>query len=139
MSQIPSAKTPQRSLSDWIDHATEYYNLCLDLLRAFAVDFGVIDVWSVNEKLSNEDNVALCKSFSEEEIKNVIEGIKKNKVVGCDGFPLEFYQACRIFIKEHIMMHFHMNFGCWIDLNTIKSRIITLIPMGVDAHTTQKN
>lgn len=71
-------------------------------------------MWSVNEKLSNEDNVALCKSFSEEEIKNVIEGIKKNKVVGCDGFPIEFYQACRIFIKEHIMMHFHMNFGCWI-------------------------
>jgi hypothetical protein len=42
--------------------------------------------------------VLLSRPFCEEEIKNEIDGMKKNKAAGCDGFPIEFYQACWSFI-----------------------------------------
>jgi hypothetical protein len=49
-------------------------------------------IWSESECLSDEDITEMDKPFTEEEIKGVIDQMEK-KVVGPDGFPIEFYQS----------------------------------------------
>lgn len=68
----------------------------------------------------------------------MIDGMKKNKAAGCDGFPIEFYQAYWGFIKYDIMMCFHEFYEGRLDLTRINFGIITLLPKGADADTIQK-
>jgi hypothetical protein len=46
------------------------------------------------EQLENLDRLELDRDFTEEDIKDVIFHMEKNKVVVLDGFPLEFFQSC---------------------------------------------
>jgi hypothetical protein len=64
-------------------------------------------VWSVQEKLSDEDNMILNEPFSEEEIQAAINSMVKNKAPGPDGIPVEFYQACWPIIKNDVMNIFY--------------------------------
>jgi hypothetical protein len=44
-----------------------------------------------NEKVTIEDNQDLIKPFSKNEIKEALFQMEKNKVVGPDNVPVEFY------------------------------------------------
>jgi hypothetical protein len=72
------------------------------------------------------------RRFSLEEIKEVIDHMKKNKAAGPDGFPIEFYH-CWDIIKYDIMDVFDDLFEHRIDLDRINHGIITLIPKTADA------
>jgi hypothetical protein len=96
------------------------------------------DVWDTEEKLSKEERHNLDSPFTEEEIKNVIDQMEKNKATWRDGFPIEFYQACRDIIKEDLMAVFHDFHQHKIDLSRINYGIINLMPKGEDATTIQK-
>jgi hypothetical protein len=55
----------------------------------------------------------------ENQIKSALFKMEKNKAVGSDGFPIEFYQRCWSFIKEdmiEIFSNFHK--GC-LDIERI--------------------
>lgn len=95
------------------------------------------DVWEETEKLSDEDRVNLSKPFEEVEIKRVIDGMRKNRVVGSDGFPVEFYQTCWDILKDDIMMCFYEFHVGRLELSRINFGII-LIPKWADADTIQK-
>jgi hypothetical protein len=64
--------------------------------------------------------------------------MKKNKVVGPDGFPIEFYQSCWSFIKADMMDLFHdFHNGC-LDIQRLNYGTITLLPKVKDASKIQQ-
>jgi hypothetical protein len=130
------SNTIQRT-PDLLNHATLFYKS----LFAPQVSNNIKlrdDVWDTEEKLSKEERNNLDSPFTEEEIKNVIDQMEKNKATWRDGFPIEFYQACRDIIKEDLMAVFHDFHQHKIDLSRINYGIINLMPKGEDATTIQK-
>jgi mannosylglycoprotein endo-beta-mannosidase len=74
-----------------LKHATEYYK------TLFGHGFGNTvsldpDLWVEGEMVSDLDNEETTKLFSETEIKGALDQMEKNKAVGPDGIPIEFYQ-----------------------------------------------
>jgi hypothetical protein len=53
--------------------------------------------------VSNAENEELTKPFDLEEIQYALFQMEKNKACGPDGFPIEFYQTCWLFIKEDML------------------------------------
>lgn len=123
--------------ADLVDHATSYYKTLLGPAVGFQCRLRP-DVWGEHEKLSGEDVRKLSEPFSEDEIKKVVFGMRKNKAAGCDGFPTEFYQACWEFIKYDLMMCFHDFYNGKLNLSRINYGIITLLPKGAGADTIQR-
>jgi hypothetical protein len=73
-----------------VAHATTFYK---DLFRSQQMSKARMrdDIWSDVESLTKEDRIDMDKPFTEEEIKNVVDQMEKNKAAGPDGFPIEFY------------------------------------------------
>ena len=53
--------------------------------------------------VSREDNSTLIKTFSEEEICNVIWSMEPDKAPGPDGFSIHFYRTCWEIIKVDLL------------------------------------
>jgi len=53
--------------------------------------------------LSREDNAALLKTFSEDEIIKVIWSMEPDKAQGPDGFSIQFYKTCWDTIKSNLV------------------------------------
>jgi hypothetical protein len=53
--------------------------------------------------VSRNDKSSLMKSFSEEEINNIIWSMEPDKAPGADGFTIHFYRACWDIIKTDIL------------------------------------
>ena len=66
-----------------VNHATSYYKTLFgpDIGNTFPLD---PSLWNNDEKVSEEDNSALIKPFTEEEIKFALFKMEKNKTVGPD-------------------------------------------------------
>jgi hypothetical protein len=122
---------------DLLAHATSFYKELFGPQQMSSARLAA-NVWSDEECLNDADRTELDKPFTEEEIKNVIDQMKKNKAAGPDGFPIEFYQSCWDIIKSNLMKVFNDFHLHKIDLNIINYGIITLIPKGDNASTIQK-
>jgi hypothetical protein len=96
------------------------------------------DIWTEEEQLNGVDILDMDKSFSLEEVKDVVDHMEKNKVAGPDGFPIKFYQHCWDIIKFDIMKVFDDLHDHRIILDIINYGIITLIPKSDDADIIQK-
>jgi hypothetical protein len=123
--------------SDLLSHATAFYK---DLFGPQQLSHTRMreGSWSKAKCLNDADRADLDKPFTEEEIKEVIDQMEKNKAAGPDGFPIEFYQSCWEIIKQDLMqifIDFHQN---KIDLAKINYGIITLFPKAEDANVIQK-
>jgi len=70
-----------------VNHATSYYKTLFgpDIGNTFPLD---PSLWNNDEKVSEEDNSALIKPFTEEEIKFTLFKMEKNKAVGPDKIPV---------------------------------------------------
>src|SRR4051812_20177106 len=78
--------------------------------------------------LSQEEKEALEKSFSDEEIDEVIKNLPNDKSPGPDGFNNEFMKLCWPIIKDdvkHLLIEFYEGN---VSLESINSSFITLIP-----------
>lgn len=53
--------------------------------------------------ISREDNEALLKSISKEDIWNALVTFSPNKALGLDGFSTHFYHKCLGIVKEDAM------------------------------------
>jgi len=49
------------------------------------------DIWSEKGRLNREDNVELCRPFTEEEVHRVLRELKVSSALGPDGFIYMFY------------------------------------------------
>ena len=86
-----------------------------------------------DEKVSSDENDNLSKPFLEVEIKASLGQMEENKAIGPDNIPFEFYKACCEIIKEDILELFNdIHFGN-LDVVSLNSGIITLLPKSVDA------
>jgi len=85
-----------------ISHATEYYKELFGpaIGNQFQLDS---DLWGENELVSEDDNILLTKSFSEEEIKYALFQMEKNKAAGPDSIPIEFFQGCWEIVRKDIL------------------------------------
>jgi 4-hydroxyphenylpyruvate dioxygenase-like putative hemolysin len=64
-----------------IKHATKFYKKLFGLGEGNAFDIDE-SMWPLRVKMM---------AFGEEEIKRALDFMEKNKVVGPDGFPIEFF------------------------------------------------
>ena len=97
------------------------------------------DLWHDNEKLSEEENDELTKPLTKQEVKVALFQMEKNKAVGPDRIPIEFYQYCSNANKGDIMDLF---FECHQDLLNVSRqnyRIITLLPKVQEAEKIQQS
>lgn len=74
-------------------HATTYYKSLFGPGEGNAFDLDD-SIWSSMDKVSELENQVLIKPFEEDEIKNALFQMEKNKAAGPDGIPIEFYQSC---------------------------------------------
>lgn len=78
--------------------------------------------------ISSQDRDRIEKPFQEDEIWNVVKGMKGDKAPGLDGFTISFFQKCWFIIKEDLMRvfnKFHNKEEFYLHLN---NTFITLIP-----------
>ena len=61
------------------------------------------DLWDENELVQDFENEILTQPFSEEEIKEALFQMEKNKAAGPDSIPIEFYQSCWEIVKNNII------------------------------------
>jgi hypothetical protein len=85
-------------------------------------------------KLENEE---LCKPFSETEIKGALFQMEKNKAVGPDKIPIEFYQSCWEIVRTNIIQLFSDFLDDKVDISRMNYGIITLLPKVSDASKIQ--
>jgi len=46
----------------------------------------------IPELITRDQNLALMRAATLEEVEEIVKGMKKNKAPGLDGFTMEFYQ-----------------------------------------------
>jgi hypothetical protein len=90
-----------------------------------------------NEKVTIEDNQDLIKPFSKNEIKEALFQMEKNKAVGPDNVPVEFYQTCWEIIKKDIIEMFDDLHQGKLEVNRINDGTITLLAKVPDAKSIQ--
>jgi alpha-D-ribose 1-methylphosphonate 5-triphosphate synthase subunit PhnI len=73
-----------------LSHATAFYK---DLFGPQQMSHTRMsdDVWLDFELLNDLDRAKMDRPFTEEEVKDVIDQMERNKAAGPDGFPIEFY------------------------------------------------
>ena len=115
-----------------LKHATDYYTN----LFGPEVDHNIhIDqtLWNEIEKVSELDNKFLCRPFLEQEIKDALFQMEKNKAAGPDKIPIGFYQTCRSIVKNDLIQLFADFHEGKVDICRINYGIITLLPKVSDA------
>ena len=86
-----------------VAHATQYYK---QLFGPASGNLLPIDpmVWSEDEKASEQENMLLItQPFTEDEVKNALFQMERNKGAGLDKIPIKLYQCCSDIIKQDIM------------------------------------
>jgi hypothetical protein len=76
-----------------LKHATEYYSELFGPTDEHNIHLDD-SIWAEVEHVSEADNKQLCCPFSENEIKETLFQMEKNKVAGPNKIPIEFYQTC---------------------------------------------
>jgi hypothetical protein len=88
-----------------LQHATNYYTNLFGPEDDHDIQIDP-DLWSELSQVSIDENVELCKPFSENEIKNVLFQMETNKAADPDKIPIEFYQTCWDVVKIDIIQLF---------------------------------
>ena len=109
-----------------VKHATEYYKSLLGPAPGNILPLNE-DFWNNGEKVDLQDSEELIKPFTESEIKEALFHMEKNKTVGPDNIPIEFYQHCWEIIKGGIIEMFDFHAGN-LDVSRLNYGIITLLP-----------
>jgi hypothetical protein len=123
--------------TDLLEHASEYYKglFCPGEGNNMALD---ANIWSAEEKLNEEDNEVLNEPFSKSEIKNALDCMVKNKALGPDGIPVEFFQTCWGIVKYDIMQLFQDWHSGNLNLYRLNFGMIILLQKTAHADVIQK-
>jgi hypothetical protein len=117
--------------------ATNYYKepFGLGMGNLFAISPGL---WQANENVSVMENEYISRPFEEEEIRSALLQMEKNKAVGPDGMPIEFFQSCWDIIKMDMLDLFNDFHQGKLDVKRINYGIITLLPKVKSAERIQQ-
>jgi len=85
--------------------------------------------------ITHEDNQALLKPLSEEEIIKVIWAMESDKALGPDGFTIDFYKVCWDIIKIDLLKMIQGFFGKAKVGGGINSTFLALIPKEANPET----
>jgi hypothetical protein len=95
-------------------------------------------MWKEEEKVTQDENDELIKSFSESEIREALFQMESNKAASPDKISVEFYQKCWSIIREDIVEMFgYFHRGGW-DVSRLNYGVITLIPKVTGAEKIQQ-
>lgn len=87
--------------------------------------------------ITRDQNLALMRAATLEEVEEIVKGMKKNKALGPDGFTMEFYQAGWHFLGQDILEVIEESRShqkVWPGLN---STLLSLIPKSAHSETAQ--
>jgi hypothetical protein len=117
-------------------HATNYYK---SMFGPGDGNMFVLDpsIWREDECVNGMDNYELTKPFSEDEIKEALFQMEKNKAAGPDGLSIEFYQVCWNVVKKDIIDLFDDFYIGTLDIKRPNYGIITLLPKSKEASRIQ--
>ena len=123
--------------SNLLEHATEFYKNLFgpEHNHPFPLD---PDLWDSCELVQEFENDLLTRPFTEEEIKEALFQMEKNKAAGPDSIPIEFYQSCWDIIKHDIIVLFEDFHQGNLDVKRLNYGIITLLPKVTDAERIQQ-
>jgi hypothetical protein len=96
------------------------------------------DFFSPEEKVTLQENIALEKEFSEEEIKNAVFGSYAEGAPGPDGLSFLFFQSFWDIINGHLLELFDDWYHGRLDIYRLNFAMITLIPKEDDAKEMRK-
>lgn len=120
-----------------LQHATNYYKNLFGAVNETNYPINP-EMWRAQEKVSDEENEKLTRPFTEEEIKNALFQMEKNKAAGPDQIPIKFYQCCSGIIKQDIVELFQDLYEGRLDISRLNYGIITLLPKVQDAERIQQ-
>jgi hypothetical protein len=133
---LEDGETHITGVDDLISHATSFYRGLFGPGEGngFSLDSGL---WDEGDIVTDEENGELIKPFFEEEIKKALFMMEKNKAVGLDGMPIEFYQCCWQIIKHDMIAVFEKFHKGGLEIRKINYDIITLLPKLKEANKIQ--
>jgi hypothetical protein len=123
--------------ADLLVHANEYYKQLFGPGEGNTMQLAD-NIWSAEEKLSEEDNRVLLEPFTEEEVQFALKMMVKNKAPGPDGMPVEFYQACWSIVKHDIMRLFYDWQAGVLNLYELNFGMIILLQKTLEADVIEK-
>jgi hypothetical protein len=84
--------------------------------------------WSQEQKVSEVGNEFLLRSFSQEELDEVLKETKVDTAPGPDGFPVLFYKRCWSWIKTQVLQILNGFALGTVDIARLNFGILSLIP-----------
>jgi hypothetical protein len=119
-----------------LEHATKYYKTLFGPSEKPLFDLDP-DCWKHEEKVIEEENEALTKPFSLEELRVAISTMEINTAPGPDHIHVEFYQKSWDSIKLDLFDMLTEFWGHKLDPGRLNYGIITLIPKTKEANKIQ--
>jgi hypothetical protein len=126
-----------QSEKDILAHASEYYKTLFGHEEKPVFNLDPV-CWTQEEKVTEEENEALTRHFSLEELKKAIFSMETNTAPRPDHMPVEFYQKSWEILKHDLL---DMLIEFWqqeLDLGRLNYGIITLIPKLKEASRIQQ-
>jgi hypothetical protein len=78
--------------------------------------------------IDEEDSLVLDRSFTEEEVLEVVKVMAGDKAPGPDGFSMAFFKGCWATVKEDMMAVFHEFHAKGSFTRSINATVLVLIP-----------
>jgi hypothetical protein len=91
-----------QSEKDILAHASYYYRTLFGHEEKLVYNLDPV-CWTQQEKVTEEENEALTRHFSLEELKKAIFSMETNTAPGPDHMPVEFYQKSWEILKHDLL------------------------------------
>jgi hypothetical protein len=85
-------------------------------------------IWVQDQKVSDEENENLLRSFSQEELDEVLKETKMDMAPSPDGFPVMFYKRCWPWIEAQVLQILNGFALGTVDIARLNFGILSLIP-----------
>jgi hypothetical protein len=96
------------------------------------------EAWRLRGRLTLEDNEELTRPFLEEEVRNVVFGMKENSAPGPDGLSVCFYKSCWEIIKGELMGMVNDFYMGNLDIARLNYGVFNLIPKVKEANNVKQ-
>eukprot|EP00253_Pinus_taeda_P010079 PITA_10079 len=93
---------------------------------------------AIPKSITSDQNWALCREISMEEVEEAIRSMPNDKAPGPDGFTINFYKACWNTIKQEVWEVVEDSRHSGTILKSINSTFLALIPKVEEAKTPDK-
>ncbi len=119
--------TSQEDLAHYV--RSFYMHLYTSEANASSTSEAREDCWaSTPSRVSNETNKELTQELTLKEIQEAISAMPKEKALGCDDIPTEFFQEFTNEVSPTLLEAFSAMFRNRETLELINKGLITLIP-----------